>query len=194
MATTITDSNLITAYKEKKRVRTTTYRGSMLTTTTRITNSSFPTDDVGSIMYLTLIPFGASLKYIQYMFSANLEGSALRLNMGIAGINQDGSFTKIKDNIGLGEINPTGNVVSHGLSCLNICDKTIYELLCEEKDGYQVPIATFEPYAKTKYGVLYFISTAQHVTQDPLSTNLVMKLQFVEGSPSSSPLTVQAIR
>lgn len=193
MPATITDSNLITAYKEKKRVRTTTYRGSMLTTTTRITNSSFPGDEVGSILYLTLMPFGASLKYIQYLFSANLSATALRLNMGIAGINQDGSFTKIKDDIGLGTIEPIGaaNII-HNLSCLNISDKTIYELLCENRDGYQVPIAKFEPYTKTKYGVLYFISTAKN--NDALNTDLVMKLQFVEGSPSSSPLTVQDIR
>ncbi len=129
MAAEYINSDLITAYRNKERIRTMNYRGSLLNTTVTDT-STWAKKDVNSILYLTLIPFSASIKSIQVSFNAAITAGTLSYSVGFAGINPDQSFTVIKDNwITVPAKARTANLIEEIVPA-DLWDKTIYQQLC----------------------------------------------------------------
>lgn len=183
MAAEYINSDLITAYRNKERIRTMNYRGSLLNTTVTDT-STWAKKDVNSILYLTLIPFSASIKSIQVSFNAAITADTLSYSVGFAGINPDQSFTVIKDDwITVPAKERAANLIEEIVPA-DLWDKTIYQQLCAGE--HSLPITEFEKYSNTKYGVLFFKVLAAETTTNP--TDIRVNISFVEGSPSEAPL------
>lgn len=186
MAINYANSELIDAYMNKQRVRTLNYRGSLLCTSIEKNDIGdiVKTGNVGSILYLTLIPFTATIKHFEFTFNTAIN--ELAFGIGIAGINRDKTFTEIKDDIlTWGASNHGANIFAE-ISDGSIRVKTLYELLCT-KDQYKLPIDEFSPYAKDKYGVLYLKTTTKELTNNP--DQISVNLEYVEASPSMALLT-----
>ncbi len=183
MAGEYINSDLVTAYKNKERIRTMNYRGSLLNTTVTDT-STWAKKDANSILYLTLIPFSASIKSIRVSFNAEISDDQLSYSVGFAGINPDQSFTEIKDNwITVPAKGREANLIEEIVSA-DLWDKTIYQQLCE--GVHNLPIEKFKKYSNTKYGVLFFKLIAKENAYNPTDTRV--NISFVEGSPSEAPL------
>ncbi len=188
MAAEYTDSDLITAYKNKQRVRTMNYRGSLLSTTA-VNNETWAKKEAGSRLYLALVPFSASIKDIEVAFNAALTANRLKFKIGIAGVNQnmsstsDQMFTPIKGDLFTRTIITTTAYYPHQAWSPGYWGKTLYELLCDE---HGKPIEAFEKYSNTKYGVLYLEIVTPEDTTNPRDTYVL--INYVEGAPSEAPL------
>lgn len=183
MAAEYINSDLITAYKKKQRVRTMNYRGSLLNTTVT-DKSTWAKKDVGSILYLTLIPFSASIKSILVSFNTAISAGAVSYSVGIAGINSDQSFTAIKNDLITVAAGVRTAKLKEEIVPAELWDKTIYQQLCEGE--HNLPIEAFKKYSNTKYGVLFFKLITPEGTTNP--ANISVNISFVEGSPSEAPL------
>lgn len=181
----------VDAFGKHQRIRTTNFRGSTLYTsvhTEKLMDEThdWPNADQNSILYVCLVPFTCSIKEIAV--TAKEAITALKLNVGVAGINPDGSFTVIKDDIidnvgGTPEAKTKQSVWDYTLN-----SKTLYEML----HNNQKPIEAFKKYVDDKYGVLFFkIRTREPVmATDENAANVITEtnidIQWVEQSPSAT--------
>lgn len=180
MAVVITKSNIVDAYVNRQRIRTMNYHGSP-TYTTVIDNNSWGSSDAGSILYLTLIPYGAVINTMQIAFSG--AKTELAFTLGIAGINPDRTFTAIKDDLlTYAAFNQNANVASD-LGFSQKWGNTIYQQLCAEAAPY-TPIAAFKPYKDNEFGVLYLKSTIKN-TAALVTTRF--KISWIDPVPSGAP-------
>ena len=185
MALVTANGDSVSAFKNRQRVRTMNYHGSL--TTTVVTNGdSWGSGTNGDILYLTLVPFGAVLKSIKVSFDATHQQLAYKV--GIAGINPDRTLTEIKDNL-VTVAAPSGAVQGGTIKEILPATswwKTLYQQLC---NGY-TPIDAFAPYKNgeygknSEYGVLYFKLTAKNT--GALATVRVA-IDWVDPSPSETP-------
>lgn len=182
MAVITANSDIVSAFINKQRVRTMNYHGS-LTNTVVVDANSWGSSDAGSILYLTLVPFGAVLKSIKVAFSA--QHTQLAYKIGIAGINPDRTFTEIKDD--LITVTAPGaavaaNTVLEQLPA-TLWGATLYQQLCANISPY-APIATFKEYKDAEYGVLFLKSTTANTAA---VAGTMVSIDWVDPSPSETP-------
>lgn len=184
MALVTANSDIVSAFVNKQRIRTMNYHGSM-TNTTILNGDSWASGDAGSTVYLTLVPFGAVLKSIKFSLNkATTTGSTDDLNftIGIAGINPDRTFTSIKsDLITVAEAARAADSINEILPA-SLWGETLYQQLCSGSAPY-TPIDNFKPYKDNEYGVLYFVTTEEMATA---TTTLRVSIDWVDPSPSET--------
>lgn len=181
MAVIITNSNIVKAFIDHRRIRTMNHRGSLLNTSVRDDNT-WGSSDANSVLYLTPIPFGASIKSLSLAYSD--KTTELAFKVGIAGIEPDGTFTVIKDDLLTcpakeQEANTWLNVWTPELT-----NQTLYQMLCDTTAPY-LPIAAFEPYKRNEQGILFLKSTAKNNSAELKTT--YAQLSWVDLSTSESP-------
>jgi hypothetical protein len=140
------------------------------------------------IIQIAPISFSSSIKSIQvYLGGTALTG--LISTFGIYGINRNGSITAINASLFSSPAAATTPDSWVELLPFTQTNKTIYEQLCDTS-AYKLPIAAFEPYKDDRYGMLALdVGTKATAGTDPV----IFKIEYVEGSPSESPLTDLAI-
>ena len=182
MAVITANSDIVAAFVNKQRVRTMNYHGSV-TNTVVVDANSWGSSDAGSILYLTLVPYGAVLKSIKVAFSA--AHTELAYKIGIAGINPDRTFTEIKDDL-ITVAAPAGataaNTVIERLPA-TLWGSTIYQQLCAGAAPY-APIAAFKEYKDNEYGVLFLKSTTKNTAA---VAGTMVSIDWVDPSPSEAP-------
>jgi hypothetical protein len=177
------NSDIAQAFADKKRVRTMNHRGSLLVSTPNVTGLPFASTGIVSIIP---IPFAASIKSIS--LGVGTAMSAASYSIGMGGINQNGSITEIDVALFRADtVTPgTGNTWVE-LLVPSLTNKTIYEQLCTGNN--KLPKVAFQPYQNDRYGMLIFkvetVGTAGITAANPV----IVKVSYVEGSPSESPLT-----
>ena len=173
----VLNSDIISAYVNKQRIRTMNYHGSV-TNTVVVDANSWGSSEVDSILYLTLVPYGAVLKSFKIAFSAATEN--MEYTVGIAGINPDRTFTEIKDNL----FNATvGTVAPTEILPATLWGSTLYQQLCTAAAPY-TPIDAFKEYKDNEYGVLFLKSTAASTTA---VAGTMVSIDWVDPSPSETP-------
>lgn len=182
MAAITTNSDIVTAFVNKQRVRTMNYHGSV-TNTVVVDANSWGSSDAGSILYLTLVPYGAVLKSIKVAFSA--AHTQLAYKIGIAGINPDRTFTEIKDDL----ITVTAPTSAVGANTIleqlpaTLWGSTLYQQLCAGAAPYN-PIDAFKDYKDNEYGVLFLKSTTANTAA---VAGTMVSIDWVDPSPSETP-------
>ena len=184
------NSDIVNAFVNKQRIRTMNYHGSV-TNTTFSNDESWASGDIGSIVYLTLVPYGAVLRSIK--FSLNVATTAdtsddLAFTVGIAGIEPDRTFTAIKDDLitVAAAVRPADSI--NEILPASLWGQTLYQQLCDSNAPY-TPIDAFAPYRNgeygknTEYGVLYFKSTTKMTT---VTKTLRVSIDWVDPSPSET--------
>lgn len=176
----VLNSDIVGAYVNKQRIRTMNYHGSV-TNTVVVDANSWASSEVGSILYLTLVPYGAVLKSFKIAFSVATDNT-LAYTVGIAGINPDRTFTEIKDDL-ITVPAAVGTVAPTELLPATLWGSTLYQQLCTAAAPY-TPIDAFKEYKDNEYGVLFLKSTA-------ISTSAVqgtmVSIDWVDPSPSETP-------
>ena len=185
MALVTANSDIVDAFVNKLRIRTMNYHGSV-TISTIANSSKWASGDIGSIIYLALVPFGAVLKSIKFAVSKETTTGGsddLNFTVGIAGINPDRTFTAIKDDlITVPEAARPASSINEILPA-SLWGQTLYQQLCDSNAPY-TPIDAFAPYRDSKYGVLYFKSTEAMSTE---TTDTCVNIEWVDPSPSETP-------
>ena len=182
MAAVTLNSDIVGAYVNKQRIRTMNYHGS-LTNTVVVDANSWGSSDAGSVLYLTLVPYGAVLKSIKVAFSAS--HTQLAYTVGIAGINPDRTFTEIKDDlitVSAPSAETAENTILEQLPA-TLWGSTLYQQLCTAAAPY-TPIDAFKEYKDNEYGVLYLKSTAANTTA---VAGTMVSIDWVDPSPSETP-------
>lgn len=181
MAETL-NSDIVTAFVNKQRIRTMNYHGSV-TNTVVVDANSWGSSAAGSILYLTLVPYGAVLKSIKVAFSA--AHTQLEYKIGIAGINPDRTFTEIKDDLIQVPVPASAIAANTILEQLpaTLWGSTLYQQLCTAAAPY-TPIDAFKEYKDAEYGVLFLKSTTANT--DPINGTMV-SIDWVDPSPSETP-------
>lgn len=182
MAIVISNSDIVTAFVNKQRIRTMNYHGSV-TNTVVVDTSTWASSDVDSILYLTLVPYGAVLKSIKVAFSA--DHTELAYTVGIAGINPDRTLTAIKDDlitVDAPSEKVDANTILEQLPA-TLWGSTLYQQLCAPISPY-TPIDAFKEYKDNEYGVLFLKSTTAN--DDEIDGTMV-SIDWVDPSPSETP-------
>lgn len=187
MAVINVNSDFVDAIKKQKSIRTQNYRGSLLHTSIHthdlnvVGASDWEKADVNSILYFCHIPFSASIKEIT--LATDTAQNELAFRVGIAGINKDGTFTSIRDDLIARNAEETSALVKKTVWPADLNCITLFELL---HDDNGLPIEAFKPYVNDREGVLFFKLTAKEATTTP--RNSYIEVEFVEASPSASSL------
>lgn len=182
MAEVTLNSDIVGAYVNKQRIRTMNYHGS-LTNTVVVDANSWGSSEAGSILYLTLVPYGAVLKSIKVAFSA--AHTQLAYKVGIAGINPDRTFTAIKDDL-ITVAAPAGAIAANTILeqlPATLWGSTLYQQLCAQAAPY-TPINAFKDYKDNEYGVLFLKSTAANTAA---VAGTMVSIDWVDPSPSETP-------
>lgn len=181
MATVISNSDIVTAFVNKQRIRTMNYHGSV-TNTVVVDASTWASSDADSVLYLTLVPYGAVLKSIKVAFSE--EHTELAYKVGIAGINSDRTLTPIKDLITVAAPSTAvaANTILEQLPA-TLWGSTLYQQLCASAAPYK-PIDEFKEYKDNEYGVLYLKSTTKNTAA---INGTMVSIDWVDPSPSETP-------
>lgn len=182
MATVISNSDIVTAFVNKQRIRTMNYHGSV-TNTVVVDASTWASSDVGSILYLTLVPYGAVLKSIKVAFSE--DHTQLAYTVGIAGINSDRTLTAIKDDLITVDA-PSGVIAANTILeklPATLWGSTLYQQLCASDAPYK-PIDAFKDYKDNEYGVLFLKSTTANTGA---INGTMVSIDWVDPSPSETP-------
>lgn len=176
------NSDIVGAYVNKQRIRTMNYHGSV-TNTVVVDANSWGSSEVGSILYLTLVPYGAVLKSIKVAFSAS--HTQLAYTVGIAGINPDRTFTVIKDDL-ITVAAPASEIAANTIIeqlPATLWGSTLYQQLCATAAPYK-PIDAFKEYKDNEYGVLYLKSTTANTAA---INGTMVSIDWVDPSPSETP-------
>lgn len=176
----VINSDIVGAYVNKQRIRTMNYHGSV-TNTVVVDANSWGSSEVGSILYLTLVPYGAVLKSFKIAFSV-ATANTLAYTVGIAGINPDRTFTEIKDDL-IPVAAAVGTVAPTELLPATLWGSTLYQQLCGVAAPY-TPIDAFKEYKDNEYGVLFLKSTAASTSEVP---GTMVSIDWVDPSPSETP-------
>ncbi len=181
MAVTL-NSDIVGAYVNKQRIRTMNYHGSV-TNTVVVDANSWASSEAESVLYLTLVPYGAVLKSIKVAFSAT--HTQLAYKIGIAGINPDRTFTAIKDDLITVDAPASAIAANTILEQLpaTLWGSTLYQQLCAAAAPY-TPIDAFKEYKDNEYGVLFLKSTTANT--DEINGTMV-SIDWVDPSPSETP-------
>lgn len=186
-AVTLT-SDLITAYKNKQRVRTMNAAGSMICTTT-VDRNTFLKQEADSVLYVALIPTSAVIHAINIACSADITEATGLLNIGFYGIHKhSGDFVEIKTNAltatGLG-----GLTAGHYMNIMPISGigLTVYEMLCTTVQGVKKPSPEFEPFADCENLVLALTINTPESTSNPVTC--AIQVVYTPGAPSTTSLT-----
>ena len=182
MAAVTLNSDIVDAYVNKQRIRTMNYHGSV-TNTVVVDANNWGSSDAGSILYLTLVPYGAVLKSIKVAFSA--AHTQLAYKIGIAGINPDRTFTEIKDDlitVSAPSAETAENTILEQLPA-TLWGSTLYQQLCAGAAPY-TPIDAFKEYKDNEYGVLFLKSTTANTAA---IAGTMVSIDWVDPSPSETP-------
>ena len=181
MAAEILTSDLITAYKNKQRVRTMNSAGSVICTTATDTNV-FLNKDKDSVLHVALIPVSAVIHRIIISFSEAIAANKGIINIGFYGIHKRSQdLVEIKKDV-------ETNVALSERSAVDIIPtimfgKTVYEILCSNG----TPIEQFEPFKDSEYLVLSFTIVTKNEGSTPTNTNV--QVLYTHGAPSTTSLT-----
>lgn len=172
-------SDIAQAFTDNKRIRTQSYRGSLLVTTCEINFSSEQDDQKpdNSVVIVAPISYSSSIKSIKF-FSGVLPANNVKI--GIHGVDKDG-HSPISDNV-LGD-NVTLTMGNSWQDILkpNMTVYTLYELL----HTYDA----FKKYEKHRHGLLTFTFPAG----SSLNGNAIVEIQHVDSAPSDAPLVFKTV-
>ena len=184
---------IVKKYLESKRMRTLNYRGSLLDTAIHIDDLHGWGQNVGDILYVTVVPFAACMKSIRVSFGGNTDSLAYRI--GIAGIDSEDNIIPIKDNLmrARAQQSTAGDireVLDSGWWNQCIYQK-LFATIPNSSPTKNRPIEAFEPFVNDHYGVLYFKTTATNRTD---LENISVNIRWVEASLSEMPLNKAYVR
>ena len=184
MAVEIISSDLITAYKNKQRVRSMNSGGTLLCSYATNTDT-FMNKDNGSVLHVSLIPVSSIIDHIDICFSDKITDEQGILSIGFYGINQSGDFVDIQKDA-FGAIKLGGLDAGESFTIIpkhQNFGKTVYETLCNNN----IPIEKFEPFKNCENVVLSFTIQTKNDTTNPQTC--LISVRYINGSPSTTSLT-----
>ncbi len=186
MAAEILTSDLITAYKNKQRVRTMNSNGSVICTTA-LDNNEFINKDNGSVLHVALIPVSAVIHSINVVFSAAIQSTKGVVQIGFYGIHKhSGDFVLIKkDVVDDASFADLETETYKNIWPRTLLGKTVYEMLCNGNPSK--PIETFEQFKDCENVVLTLTVKTKNDTSSP--TECAIQVMYTPGAPSTTSLT-----
>lgn len=181
-------TDITQAFLNKKKIRTQSYRGSLLVTTCMTTTEAFGTVDNNII--ITPLSYAASVKSISMYCEKNIDA---RINVGMARVEGNDIVYISKNMFGYYTMDLQTSVKSSELLSLKFSTSTLYEHVYKyykENDK----LAEWEKCKNQKYGLLLFNTEIASTRNANASNNVVVEVQYVEGAPSDAPLITKIIK
>lgn len=182
-------TDIADAFLNKKRIRTQSYRGSLLVTTCSIENANIsssnkiiiaPISYTSSIKSIKVAALDSSIKSIKV---ATPDSPIININIGILGEDK-----KIISDKAFGEnISIMSTTSWQELLAPAFSTETIYERL------HATAESTFEEYKNNRYGLVYINVDPGNTPGNAEFDSLYFKLQYVDGAPSDAPLNSKTI-
>lgn len=166
-------TDIADAFLNKKRIRTQSYRGSLLVTTCNVKDAIISSSNK---IIIAPISYTSSIKSIKVATPAS---PIININIGILGEDK-----QVISNNAFGENIPLLATTSwQELLAPAFSTETIYERLHDTAES------TFEKYKNNRYGLVYINAN----TENAGFASLYFKLQYVDGAPSDAPLNSKTI-